>query len=59
MSGRSWRPDSSLGDTVADDTVAGHLDDQEVRDGVRQFLSHSEVSFVSLNIIKNPSHIVS
>ncbi len=34
---RSWRPDSSLGNHVDDDAVAGFLDDAAVRDGVRGF----------------------
>lgn len=36
---RSWRPDSSLGDKVEDSAVVGFLDDQGVRDGVREFYS--------------------
>ena len=38
MGPRSWRPDSSLGDTVDDSQVAAHLDDTVSTD-VMQFLN--------------------
>ena len=43
MGPRSWRPDSSLGDKVDDSTVALFLDDDGVRDGVRDFYTHSDI----------------
>ena len=43
MGPRSWRPDSSLGDKVDDSAVAGFLDDDGVREGVREFYSHTDI----------------
>ena len=43
MGPRSWRPDSSLGDKVDDSAVAGFLDDDGVREGVRDFYSHTDI----------------
>ena len=43
MGPRSWRPDSSLGDKVDDSAVAGFLDDNGVREGVRDFYNHTDI----------------